>query len=183
MLCCFIVIESSFEHHFSVCGHYIRMCLCHSLPSTQFLGPDSYSYTEFKVHLEERSETRQRLVEESKRKELEIRDMMIALSNDNDALRARVASLEGQLKSKDRLAKENQEMVALLRRKEAEIAQAVCEKEDLRKHFEAKTTELDRMHLRLQSLTKQVKNLYVGVSVCTYVRMCVAVGGWMFTLG
>ena len=95
--------------------------------------------------------------------------MMIALSNDNDALRARVASLESQLKSKDRLAKENQEMAALLRRKEAEIAQAVCEKEDLRKHFEAKTAELDRMQLRLQSLTKQVKNTYIR----TYVRMWV----------
>ena len=157
------MIESLFVHS-SVCGHF-----CHSSSTTQFLGPDSYSYTEFKVYLEERSETRQRLVEESKRKELEIRDMMLALSNDNDALRARVASLESQLKSKDRLAKENQEMTALLRKKEAEIAQAVCEKEDLRKHFEAKTAELDRMQLRLQSLTKQVKNTYIR----TYVRMWV----------
>ena len=131
---------------------------------SQFLGPESYNYTEFKVHLEGRSETRQRLIEESKRKETEIRDMMVAIGNENDALRARVASLEGQLKSKDRLTKENQELAGLLRKKDFEMQQAAHERADLRKRLEAKTAELDTMQLRVQSLMKQV---------CMYVCMCI----------
>jgi kinesin family protein 23 len=124
----------------------------------KFLGPESYNYTEFKVHLERRSETRQRLIEESKRKETEIRDMMVAIGNENDALRARVASLEGQLKSKDRLTKENQELAGLLRKKDFEMQQAAHERADLRKRLEAKTAELDTMQLRVQSLMKQNNN-------------------------
>nr|WNS50023.1 kinesin-like protein protein KIF23 [Halisarca dujardinii] len=122
----------------------------------KFLGSDSLNYTEFRVHLEDRAETRQRLLEESKRKETEVRSMIVSMSADNDALKARVAALESQLRKQDRLAKDNQDLGVLVKRKDQELQHSAQHRDKLQKSLSSKTAEA--LHLQLQVDTVMKKN-------------------------
>ena len=122
----------------------------------QFLGPDAFSLADFRSLLEKRDHTRRQLMEESAAKEAQIREMVAALGQENDSLKAQVASLEGQVRKGDQAFKQNQHLANVVRTKDEEIRRLSEEVQQLRAEAAKRENERASLQAKVQKLMKQV---------------------------
>ena len=125
----------------------------------QFLGPDAFSLADFRSLLEKRDHTRRQLLEESATKEAQIREMVAALGQENEGLKARVASLEGQVRKGDQAFVQNQQLASVVRAKDDEIRRLSEEVQRLRAEAAKRETERASLQAKVQKLMKQVSVL------------------------
>lgn len=138
-----------------------------SLPTLQFLGPDAVSLADFRSLLEKRDHTRRQLLEESAAKETQIREMVAALGQVNDSLKAHVASLEAQVRKGDQTFKQNQHLTNVVCTKDEEIRQLSEAVQQLRAEAAKQVTEKASLQAKVQKLMKQVRTiLTVQYTIC-----------------
>ena len=123
----------------------------------QFLGPDAFSLADFRSLLEKRDHTRRQLLEESATKEAQIREMVAALGQENEGLKARVASLEGQVRKGDQAFVQSQQLASVVRAKDDEIRRLSEEVQRLRAEAAKRETERASLQAKVQKLMKQVQ--------------------------
>lgn len=123
----------------------------------QFLGPDAFSLADFRSLLEKRDHTRRQLLEESAAKEAQIREMVAALGQENEGLKARVASLEGQVRKGDQAFVQSQQLASVVRAKDDEIRRLSEEVQRLRAEAAKRETERASLQGKVQKLMKQVQ--------------------------
>ena len=138
-----------------------------SLPTLQFLGPDAVSLADFRSLLEKRDHTRRQLLEESAAKETQIREMVAALGQVNDSLKAHVASLEAQVRKADQTFKQNQHLTNVVRTKDEEIRQLNEAVQQLRAEAAKQATEKTSLQAKVQKLMKQVQYWPALDCICT----------------
>ena len=123
----------------------------------QFLGPDAFSLADFRSLLEKRDHKRRQLLEESATKEAQIREMVAAMGQENEGLKARVASLEGQVRKGDQAFVQSQQLASVVRAKDDEIRQLSEEVKRLRAEAAKRETERASLQAKVQKLMKQVQ--------------------------
>lgn len=139
-------------------------------PPLQFLGPDAFSLADFRSLLEKRDRTRRQLLEENALKEAQIREMAVALGQENDSLKARLASLEGQVRKGDQTFKQNQQLANVVHAKDGEIRRLSEEVQQLRAEAGRRENERAALQAKVQKLVKQV--MYRCCCLHTYCTCC-----------
>ena len=89
-------------------------------------------------------------------KEAQIREMVIALGQENDSLKARVASLEGEVRKGGQAFKQNQHLASVVNTKDDEIRRLSEEVQQLRAEAERRENERSALQAKVQKLVKQV---------------------------
>ena len=96
-------------------------------------------------------------MEESAAKEAQIREMVAALGQENDSLKAQVASLEGQVRKGDQAFKQNQHLANVVHTKDEEIRRLSEEVQQLRAEAAKRENERASLQAKVQKLMKQVR--------------------------